>query len=163
MVARTCIACREVAEKGELVRFIIVPVDGSAGMWEVQLDSLGKGQARGFYCHPTVSCLLSKKFDAQAERAARNSRPFRAKRARSEGNRGGRGSKAESKVSSEAKTHRLRIRPDQSEKPTAVELVRAAIPGSCGAIREKLEELRATLEGGLQKAASHRKDRTIRL
>jgi uncharacterized protein len=48
---RTCVACREEAGKGELVRIVRRP-DGSVG-----LDSTGKAAGRGAYLHGSGECL----------------------------------------------------------------------------------------------------------
>ena len=49
--ARTCVACRQEAGKGALVRIVRQP-DGSAA-----LDRTGLAQGRGAYLHPTQACL----------------------------------------------------------------------------------------------------------
>ena len=48
---RTCVACREEAGKGELVRIVRRP-DGSVG-----LDRSGKEAGRGAYLHGSRECL----------------------------------------------------------------------------------------------------------
>jgi len=48
---RTCVACREEAGKGELIRIVRRP-DGSVG-----LDSSGREAGRGAYLHGSRECL----------------------------------------------------------------------------------------------------------
>jgi predicted RNA-binding protein YlxR (DUF448 family) len=48
---RTCVACRQEAGKGELVRFVRSP-DGL-----VSLDPSGRAPGRGAYLHATQECF----------------------------------------------------------------------------------------------------------
>lgn len=49
--ARTCIACREGADKRELIRIVRTP-EG-----DVSVDATGKANGRGAYIHPHQQCL----------------------------------------------------------------------------------------------------------
>jgi hypothetical protein len=49
--ARTCVACRQVAGKRELLRFVRGP-DGA-----VSLDRSGRTPGRGAYLHATAECF----------------------------------------------------------------------------------------------------------
>ena len=48
---RTCVACRQEAGKGELVRFVRGP-DGT-----VSLDRTGRAPGRGAYLHSAAACV----------------------------------------------------------------------------------------------------------
>ena len=48
---RTCVACRQEAGKGELVRFVRAP-DGT-----VRLDRTGRAPGRGAYLHAAAACI----------------------------------------------------------------------------------------------------------
>ena len=47
---RTCIACRQIKNKQELVRLVCLPGDG------VEVDTDGKKAGRGAYLCPTMAC-----------------------------------------------------------------------------------------------------------
>jgi predicted RNA-binding protein YlxR (DUF448 family) len=48
---RTCVACREVKDKRELVRLVRTP------QGNIELDATGKKDGRGAYLCPTQECL----------------------------------------------------------------------------------------------------------
>lgn len=63
---RTCVACREVKNKRELVRVVRKP-DGN-----VELDSTGKKNGRGAYVCPSWDCWEKALTGKQLERTLRN-------------------------------------------------------------------------------------------
>jgi len=48
---RTCVACRQEAGKGELIRLVRRPDGG------VALDSTGRAPGRGAYLHASLECI----------------------------------------------------------------------------------------------------------
>jgi hypothetical protein len=63
--ARTCIACREGADKRELVRIVRTP-EG-----DVSVDETGKANGRGAYIHPRQQCLDDALRHSKIDRALR--------------------------------------------------------------------------------------------
>ena len=63
---RTCVACREVKSKRELVRVVRTP-DGN-----IELDSTGKKNGRGAYVCPTRDCWEKALAGKQLERTLRS-------------------------------------------------------------------------------------------
>ena len=66
---RTCVACRQEAGKGELIRLVRRP-DGT-----VAADPSGKLAGRGAYVHGTAECLESARKKRSLERALSASVP----------------------------------------------------------------------------------------
>ncbi|MEW6046232.1 MAG: YlxR family protein [Bacillota bacterium] len=60
---RTCVGCRQVRPKRELIRVVRAP-DGS-----VSVDSTGKRSGRGAYVCPRTACLEAARKGRQLERA----------------------------------------------------------------------------------------------
>jgi predicted RNA-binding protein YlxR (DUF448 family) len=63
---RTCIACREVKSKRELVRVVRTPAGN------IELDSTGKKNGRGAYLCPTRDCWEKALTGKQLERTLRS-------------------------------------------------------------------------------------------
>ena len=66
---RTCVACRQEAGKGELIRLVRTP-DGA-----VILDRTGRAGGRGAYVHANGACLEIARRKRSIERALRAGMP----------------------------------------------------------------------------------------
>lgn len=65
MAERTCVVCRKVGSKTDLLRFVFskpgsLNDGGDRGYLELRIDLGYLLPGRGAYCHRAVSCLLSK-------------------------------------------------------------------------------------------------------
>ena len=69
LTVRTCVACRQEAGKGDLVRLVRTP-DGA-----VTLDRTGRTSGRGAYVHANVDCLEVARKKRSIERALRAGMP----------------------------------------------------------------------------------------
>ncbi len=66
---RTCVACRQEAGKGDLVRYVRSP-DGRVG-----IDPSGRAPGRGAYLHDSPDCLATARKRRALERALRAAVP----------------------------------------------------------------------------------------
>ncbi|MDN6303583.1 MAG: YlxR family protein [Brachybacterium sp.] len=53
---RTCVGCRQVAARDDLVRLVREPAPGGAAP-RVRVDPSGSAHGRGSWLHPAASCL----------------------------------------------------------------------------------------------------------
>ena len=53
---RTCVGCRTVLAKRQLIRLVRVPGEGADTLDRVQVDPSGKANGRGAYLHNRRSC-----------------------------------------------------------------------------------------------------------
>lgn len=59
-VERTCVVCRSVSDKSEMLRFVYGSSDACAGLRQLEFDLGDVLPGRGAYCHLSKECLLAR-------------------------------------------------------------------------------------------------------